>query len=398
MATTKIYLDDRSGVAPYPLKLTITHERKAVHLSMDVKIHPEQWDGSKVIKHPRAQTINAQLVGRKADIDCLLYDWQRSGALRGKTAKDIRDMIVAEEQGKKGMVLFGEFYRKVMERKSQGTRAVYEATLKKIAQYADLDALALEDITHGWLCDFDVWLAKSMPSVNSRGMYYRNIRAVVNDAIDEGIISSYPFRRFKIKKVETRKRSLSLSELHALLLFPVEETQRQYVDMFRLMLLLRGINLVDLCNLKRSDMVDGRIEYHRAKTHKLYSIKIEPEIEELLDKYKGVDYLINIRDRYGDYKNYKSRINKELKRIGPVAVGKHGKKTVTPLCPDLSTYWARHTFATIARNECGLSLDVISDLLGHSNGMAVTNVYIRRDIEKIDEAARKVIDKIMYNK
>ena len=60
-------------------------------------------------------------------------------------------------------------------------------------------------------------------------------------------------------------------------------------------------------------------------------------------------------------------------------------------------YWARHTFATIGY-ECGISMDLISDMLGHSNGMAVTNIYIRRNEKVADEAARKIIDKVLYDK
>lgn len=71
MATTKFYLDSRSGIAPYPLKLTITHERKSVYISLGVKLNPEQWDGVKIVKHPRAQMLNNQLLACKVDIDCI---------------------------------------------------------------------------------------------------------------------------------------------------------------------------------------------------------------------------------------------------------------------------------------------------------------------------------------
>ena len=40
MAATGFLLDKRSGDAPYPLKLTITHERKAVYLSLGFKLNP----------------------------------------------------------------------------------------------------------------------------------------------------------------------------------------------------------------------------------------------------------------------------------------------------------------------------------------------------------------------
>jgi integrase len=63
------------------------------------------------------------------------------------------------------------------------------------------------------------------------------------------------------------------------------------------------------------------------------------------------------------------------------------------ICHELTSYWARHTWATIAYN-IGVSKDIISQALGHSNGVQVTDIYIAYDLGKVDEANRKVIDYI----
>ena len=57
------------------------------------------------------------------------------------------------------------------------------------------------------------------------------------------------------------------------------------------------------------------------------------------------------------------------------------------------TYWARHTWATIA-HKIGISKDVISLALGHEFGCKTTGIYIDYDLEQIDKANRKVIDYI----
>lgn len=399
MATTKFYLDTRSGEAPYPLKLTITHERKAVHLSLGIKLSPEQWDGVKIVKHPREGLLNNQLIARKADIDTMLYEWQRAGKTAGKTAKDIKAMLEAADKGVADTPpLFKERLLAFAARKSKGTAVLYRRTLDVIAKFCDVDNLAFADITPSWLSSLDAWMAGFSPSPNARAIHFRNIRAIFNDALNDEIITCYPFRRFKIKTIETAKRSLTLEEMRNLLSWQVEPHQQQYRDIFLLIFLLRGINLIDLCYLTRDNIIGGRLEYRRRKTNKLYSIKIEPEAQAIIEKHTGEKYLLNIMDRYTLYEDYKARINKELKKIGTTKVGKHGKKEVTPLLPKLSIYWARHTFANIARHECELSMDMIADLLGHSNGMAVTNVYVRKDEKRMDEAARKVIDKILYDK
>ena len=65
--------------------------------------------------------------------------------------------------------------------------------------------------------------------------------------------------------------------------------------------------------------------------------------------------------------------------------------------PAITVYWARHTFATIAY-KLGISIDTIADCLGHKSAHPVTEIYVRKDMDKIDKANRKVIDYVLYNK
>lgn len=394
MVTTSYYLDDRRGDAPYQLTLRLTYMRTTAYIRLGIKLNPEQWNGSQVVKHPRAGMLNNQLMANKAEVDCQLYELERKGKLKGKKASEIKDMIQERENDPEG-ITFGKFFKQYAERKSGLTRHTYEYTYKVLAEYRDIDSLSFEDITTKWLEGFDAWCQSSN---NTKGLHYRNIRAVFNDAIDEEITSHYPFRKFKIKKTEPKQRSLSIEELRRFWFWPVEPQQEKYHDMFKLTFLLRGINIKDLCLLTRDNVRGGRIIYSRAKTGKPYSIKIEPEIQELLDKYKGEKYLIDVMDRYKNYVDYNRRLNKELGKIGAVEYGKRGKKTITPLLEGVTTYYARHSFATIGHYDCGISMDIISDLLGHSNGLQVTNIYIRKNERIADEAARRIIDKVLYNK
>ena len=171
--------------------------------------------------------------------------------------------------------------------------------------------------------------------------------------------------------------------------------QQQYIDMFKLIFMLVGINMVDLCHLK--EIADGRITYHRAKTGALLSIKVEPEALEIIERYRGIDWLINILDRYKDHRNYIHRMNNTLKKIGPTKrEGRGGKKKIDALFPNLSTYWARHSWATIAA-----SLDIPKETIGHALGHSansVKDIYIEFDQRKVDKANRKVLDWVLYGK
>ena len=223
----------------------------------------------------------------------------------------------------------------------------------------------------------------------------RNIRAVFNEAIDEEITSFYPFRRFKIRPVATRKRNLKVDDLRTLFNYPCEKHAANYLDIFKLMFMLIGINCVDLTHLK--EIRDGRIEFYRAKTNRLYSIKVEPEALEIIERHKGKNYLIDILDRWKNHKDFNLKMNRTLKNIGPVErVGLGGKKIYHPLFPEITTYWARHSWATIAAS-LDIPRDTIAHALGHGNN-TVTDIYIDFDQEKVDKANRRVLDWVLYCK
>lgn len=242
-----------------------------------------------------------------------------------------------------------------------------------------------------WLTRFESYCAQTM-KINAYAIHLRNIRTVFNYARDEEITTLYPFRKFKIKHEETKKRAMPIEQLKELRDIPCEEYQEKYRDMFMLSFYLMGINMGDLLHLKKEDLVNGRIEYHRAKTNKLYSIKVEPEAEKIIRKYKGKKYLLNPLDHYSDHLEFVRHMNRELKKIGTMErKGRGGKKLREPLNDQLSSYWARHTWATIAA-ELDIPIETISRCLGHSYGSSVTNIYIKFDDRKIDEANKKVLD------
>lgn len=292
---------------------------------------------------------------------------------------------------------FVKHYEQFMESKTnRGTRGVYKHTLDRIRAFdKNVDNKMFEDIDLKWLTDFEAFCAKTACK-NARNIHLRNIRAVFNNAIDYGITTAYPFRRFKIRPEATRKRSMAVEELRRLFDYPVEDYAEIYRDMFRLIFMLVGINSVDLHGLK-SITRDGRIEYKRAKTGRLYSIKVEPEAMEIINKYRGVKGLLCIADRWIDSRNFRHQCNKALQKIGQVErKGRGGKKTITAEFEGVTTYWARHTWATIAAS-LDIPKDTIAAALGHG-GDTVTDIYIDFDQKKVDAANRRVLDWVLYGK
>lgn len=314
--------------------------------------------------------------------------------------KFVRDFVGRElgilEDDDDDTVKFTRHFQRFIDGKiNKGTKAVYKYTLDKIRAFdGKVDEKPFEAITLQWLTDFDNFCAQTS-SKNARNIHLRNIRAVFNNAIDYELTKSYPFRRFKIHPEATRKRSIPVEDLRRLFNYPVEPYAEIYRDMFKLIFLLIGINTVDLHGLE-SITKDGRIEYKRAKTGRLYSIKVEPEAMEIIEKYKGEKGLLCIADRWSESRNFRHQCNKALQRIGQVErTGRGGKKIITAEFEGVTTYWARHTWSTIAA-DLDIPDATISFALGHSGENRTTDIYIHRNQKKVDRANRIVIDWVLY--
>lgn len=284
-------------------------------------------------------------------------------------------------------------FERYAKEKGDSYRRMYERTLGKVTTF---DAGATFDsIDRKWLERFALWLRGDGANVNGIAHHMRNLRAVFNFAIEEDVTNNYPFRKYRIRTEQTRKRDMTIEQLRQLRDYPCEPFQRRYVDLFFLMFYLCGINAGDLLLLKESNINNGRIEYYRQKTNKYYSIRIEPEAEHLINKYKGKTYLLDFMDTNCDYSQVLKRMNQQLKKIG-MEYHEGGKWTGEPLFPDLSSYYARHSWASIAA-EVDVPMDVIAQALGHATPYSTTDIYVNRRLKKIDEANRRVIDYLNEN-
>ena len=410
MASTRIFLDDRRTKPGKPsvLKIAIAHRHKTVYVSLNSKIFTHQWDCKKlkVINHPEQMKLNVYISGVKQKVDYGILSLVSEGKIASMTAVDIKkhiDQLIHPEKAEKEKEiteyknLFSTRFLKFADSKQPSTRKIYMHTYSRmeIFEGEHLTKLKFEDITKDWLTSFEKFLSETSPSQNARNIHFRNIRAVFNEAIYEDITTAYPFRRFKIRPVATAKRNLKVEDLRTLINYPCEKYAQKYLDMFKLMFMLIGINSIDLCHLK--EISNGRINYHRAKTKRLYSIKVEKEAMEIIEKYRGKNWLLNILDGYNDYHDFTKHMNNALKNIGPLKrSGLGGKKERKPLFPNISSYWARHSWATIAAS-LDIPRDTIAHALGHG-GNTVTDIYIDFDQQKVDDANRKVLDWVLYEK
>lgn len=396
MVTTKFYLDARrANGATYSLRINITYRRKIASFPLGIQLTSEQWDvtTATIQNHPEAKFLNTLINRRKSEVDTLILKLEEfeKERLADMSAIQIRDYVVSklnpnEEQPKpkEDPNTFLKWFDRFMGRKQGRTKSIYEATRRRLVAWIGEEKLAkvkFEDIKVAWLEEFEDFLSLTA-GVNANAIHFRNIRTVVNYAIDNEVTTYYAFRRFKIKSEATRKRNFDINTLRRIFTHQCEEEwQQKYLDFFKLSFMLIGINVVDLCGLKK--MSQGRVEYLRAKTHRPYSIKVEKEAREIIERYAGTDSLVNFAENYANYRHFYNNLCKGLNEV---------KKQLG--LEELTTYWARHSWATIA-HKLKISKDVIAQALGHGSH-TVTDIYIEEDTQAVDEANRKVLDYVLY--
>lgn len=403
MAAISFFLDKRSTKkdGTNPVKMCVTIARgKQIHLGMDISVRPEEWDaGSEaIIRHPMRVTYNTILKTMRVSAEYFLMNNKGIGKLdTAEIRKSLKACLAGGEPEEEPApeerpYLFADAYNEFARGiKKASTAGIYKTTYNKLSAYCDMATLRPEDITPAWLRSLEAWLSATS-SVNTISVHMRNIRAVMNYAIDEGKTANYPFRKYRIRQEQTEKRSLTPENLARLRDYPCTRIQRPYRDLFMLIFYLIGINTIDLFHLRPESLRDGRIHYRREKTGRLYSIRLEPEAEEIINRYRGNAYLIDVLDTYKNYVDFRHRMNENLRKIGEFErKGRGGKKTVHPAFPGLTTYWARHTWATIAAS-LDIPKETIAAALGHELGNKTTSIYIDFDQRKVDEANRKVID------
>ena len=406
----RILLDKRKAMAnsagEFPVMVKISMHGRPVMVWVGVRLGAHQWREGQVVNHPLAERLNIMLGRYMLHVQEALLEWREAGELQRLPADEIRRRVRCIINGedyrpqKKGTRFTGHF-EDVAQRHKGRTRDMYLYTLKRIRAWdAGADAMVMEDVTVEWLSRFDAHLALTAPNANSRSVHMRNIRAVMNDAITRELTVNYPFRRFKVKSQPTKHRALTVEELRRLWGSAVHPHERDYLDMFKLMFLLCGISPVDMFKLE--GMRGGRVITSRSKTGQPVDVKVEPEALEIIERHRGSAHLVDVLDRHKDYRNYLHKMGQALKSMGGVTYdyrktrdGKHRVVAVRRITwPELSPYWARHTWASIAYS-IGVSIDVIGQALGHSQ-RGVTEIYIAKDRSRVDEANRRVIDWVLH--
>ena len=247
-----------------------------------------------------------------------------------------------------------------------GSAANYLTAYRMLVKYMNGRKLLPEQFTAEWLERYERWLLARGLGTNSVVFHMRYLRAVYNKAADRGsFIASRgnPFYRRHIRQVATRKRALPRETLRRISDADLSELHPKYAlarDLFMFSFYTRGMSFVDMIYLRKSDISDGVLTYKRKKTGQTLTLRIEPPLQRIIDRYNGDSpYILPVLARDDSYRAYRQQqreLNKFVRKFG----------TMLEISEPLTFYAARHSWATLAR-DCGTPLTVISAGMGHTS-------------------------------
>lgn len=282
---------------------------------------------------------------------------------------------------------------KLLERK-EGTASAYRNTLMSLSKYLDGHDIKVANVTPVFVRKYENYLVCNEVSVNTMSYYMRNLKTLFNVLInDRDYLAENPFKVTRTSICKTVKRALTRKELIKLatLTFDTEtESHLEFArDIFMFSYYTRGMPLVDIVYLKKSQLIDDVIVYKRRKTNQQLKVRVTESIRELIAKYdNSSEYILPLldiesaRSLYAQYRLVLGRINHNLKTVGRSA----------NLSVPLTTYMARHSWATQAK-ESGTPTSVISEGLGHTSEK-ITQIYLKEFdssvIDKVNELVTKL--------
>ncbi|NCA80643.1 MAG: hypothetical protein EOM76_10760 [Sphingobacteriia bacterium] len=379
----------------FPVMLVIRHNSQSAYIGLPYRIPISDWNNNGKIKRTcrlyDSDRANIEISRFLNDFNEFAAELYHTCNIYAMTANDIKDRFLVYSN--KSSNLISDIFASYIEKKtaanpSAKTAYLYSYTLELLSNFRP--GVSINQIDIVFLEDFETYLRAAGNKANSISIHMRNLRCIYNYAITRSIVpaTSYPFKAYRIPSQTTSHRTISVSDLLILFSYRGTDPQNKAIDLFMLSFFLMGMNFKDMLNAKNRDIAAKRLFYTRAKTDKPISVLVQPEAYTIINRYAGKQFMLKFVEqklkagsvRLNIYSDVVSNTNKYLKQACN-AMGLDIK---------ISSYYPRHTWATVAR-KAGVDYDIIRAALGHS-APGVTGLYIEYDTDMIDNANRRVID------
>jgi integrase/recombinase XerD len=386
----------------HPVILRLTKDRKQKKISLGFNCSTDQWDDNNnhpKKKHPlhKEMSIMIDSVRNKANREIL--NLENEG--KDYSLEELANILQADKK-RKSITIFDYFEETIVKKEEAGkvgyANAFVEA-LQKLKTFRGGKDLEFSDVTFILLKQYEDWLIAQKLMPNTVFYYLRTLNTLLGYAKKEGLVKPdyYPFKDFgfaKYRNVKTKKRAISKEDMISIIQLDLNLESRisRSRDFFVFSYYCGGINFVDMAHLKWRDIVKGRLMYNRQKTGEDYNMVLLPPAQKILDFFRETNFTREdshifpiLSEFHKSPQQMKDRIhkvnrqtNEDMKEIAKML----------GITENITTYVARHSFATIQRKS-GTSTAMISELMGHDSEKT-TRIYL-------DSFGNDVLDEAMKN-
>ena len=405
MATVKVKfrkssVEGKAGTIYYQL----CHKQSNRQITTRMRVLPHWWDAEKetFIAEADNNGLSAHYQQQiEKDLLCIrriLCEWDGEG--RDYTLADVIDHFrTLNENGDTVLSCLATLIDELKNDGQWGNARNLQRALNSFSDFLGGLDRPLKQVDERLVMEYEQWLRTRKVSKNSSSFYMRTLRSAYNKVISRNQMEqTFPFRNVYTGVERTRKRAVPedimvrLQKLDLTHSAPLAFSR----DMFIFSYCTRGMAFVDIAYLKKEDVSGGILSYVRHKTGQRLTVRIEPLIEEIIERYEPLVHnspylfpIITSNDPEEAFRQYQTALgyhNRKLKKLG--------KLTGENL--HLSSYTARHSWATVARKH-NVPLSVISAGMGHTSEKT-TLIYLDSvENSLIDKANEEILESLCRN-
>lgn len=368
----------------FPIIIRISHFNRSTSFTTGISVYEKDWDfDKKIIRKTFSGTssvtrLNNYLEKQKVKATDIINRLKEEDRLRFLSITQLKTELTKSEKTHS----FFSFTEKLIDdfknAERFGNAKAYTCLLGVVREFHAKKELFFEELNYDFLIRFENYHLAKGNSYNGLAVYMRTIRAIFNKAIHSELIEKkfYPFDKYKIRTEPTQKRAISSNDIKKILNLNLTEDDKLFHtrNYFLTSYLMCGMSFIDMAFLTMENIKNGRVQYRRAKTSKLYDFIISEQLQQILNFY-AFNKLENqfvfpiikrkkLEEQYKDVEWARKTYNKNLLTLAQ-------KCGITS---KLTSYVSRHSFATEALlNE--IPLKAISQMLGHSS-LSTTQIYL----------------------
>lgn len=403
MATLKAVVRTARADGFYPVYIRVTHQRATSFIKTDKMVTKKELTKSNEIKDPYVLQYCTQKI--------LEYTERLNRKnIEHWTVKEVAEYLTSGNDD----ICFSDYARqfiaKMIDNGQERNARNYTLALQHLERFTGTTQIMFSHLTSVLM---NRWIKSLEQTHRAKEMYPICMRQVFKSAIldyndyDNGIIriKTNPWVKVEIPSADrTEKLAITPEACRKFFSFPLPESKMKYPltefgrDVAMLVLCLAGINTVDLFQLRKQDYKDGIIRYQRAKTKKFRAdgaymeMRVPAIVQPIFEKYRNTqddEHLFNFYQRMTTSDSFCANANSGIKQIC--------KAMGMPQEEWYSVYTFRHTWGTVAQNDCGASIDEVAFGMNHSAGHKVTRGYIKIDYSPAWELNEKVIHFIFFS-